>query len=195
MQTVRESFEGYTKNEVKKAITAREAPTMLGCLSERDMEYLVSSKELDDCPVTPHDLRNANAIFGGPDIAGVRGKTVRRAPERVITDYVAIPRDFLKLHTHVTLVADVMFVNNIPFLVTLSRGIKFVTAEHVRSRTAKQLAKSIKRVMQLYGRAGMIVQTVLMDMEFDKTVDELSDRTVVNTSAAQEHVAEIERQI
>ena len=63
VQTVRESFEGYTKNEVKKAITAREAPTMLGCLSERDMEYLVSSKEHDDCPVTPHDLRNANAIL------------------------------------------------------------------------------------------------------------------------------------
>ena len=29
----------------------------------------------------------------------------------------------------------------------------------------------------------MMVQTVLMDMEFDKTIDELSDRTVVNTSA------------
>ena len=34
-----------------------------------------------------------------------------------------------------------------------------------------------------------------MDMESDKSVDELSGRTVVNTSAAQEHVAEIERQI
>ena len=142
---MRESFEGYTKNEVKKAITAREAPTMLGCLSEQDMEYLVSSKELDDCLVTPHDLRNANAIFGGPDIAGVRGKLVRRDPQRVITDYVGIPRDFLKLHTHVTLIANVMFVNNIPFLVTLSCGIKFVTAEHVKSKTAKQLAKSINR--------------------------------------------------
>ena len=84
------------------------------------MEVLVSCKKLDDMPVAPHDLRNAKAIFGGPDIAGVRGETTRRALERVITDYVAIPRDFLKLHTHVTLIADVMFVNNIPFLVTLS---------------------------------------------------------------------------
>ena len=37
----------------------------------------------------------------------------------------------------------------------------------------------------------MVVQTVLMDMEFNKTID----RTVVNTSAARDHVAEIERQI
>ena len=38
------------------------------------MEYLVSSKELNDCHVTPHDFRNANAIYDGPVIAGVRGK-------------------------------------------------------------------------------------------------------------------------
>ena len=129
-------------------------------------------------------MRNAKAIFGGPDIAGARGETVRQASKRVITDYVAIPRDFLTLHTYVTLIANVMFVNNIPFFVTLSRGIKFVTAKHVKSMTAKQLAKSIKRVMQLYSRVGMIVQTVFMDMEFDKTVDELCDKTVVNASAA-----------
>ena len=47
---------------------------MLGCLSERDLEVLVSSKELDDMPVAPHNLRNAKAIFGSPDIAGVQGK-------------------------------------------------------------------------------------------------------------------------
>ena len=41
----------------------------------------------------------------------------------------------------------------------------------------------------------MIVQSVHMDMEFDKTVDDFSDRTVVNTSAAREHVTEIKRQI
>ena len=38
-----------------------------------------------------------------------------------------------------------MFVNNIPFLFTLSHGIKLVTAENIKSRTAKQLAKSINR--------------------------------------------------
>ena len=47
--------------------------------------------------------------------------------------------------------------------------------------------------MQSYAHGGMIVQTVLMDMEFSKTVDKLSDRTVVNTSTAREHVTEIER--
>ena len=39
----------------------------------------------------------------------------------------------------------------------------------------------------------MIVQTILMDMEFDSNKYELMGKTVVNTSAAKEHVAEIER--
>jgi hypothetical protein len=49
--------------------------------------------------------------------------------------------------------------------------------------------------MQLYSRGGMVVQTILMDMEFDKTVEPLMADVTVNTSAAQEHVAEIERSI
>ena len=49
--------------------------------------------------------------------------------------------------------------------------------------------------MQLYGRAGIVVQTDLMHIEFDKTIDKLSDQTVVNTSATWEYVAEIECQI
>ena len=87
------------------------------------------------------------------------------------TDYVAIPRDFLALHRFVSLVADVMFVNNIPFLITIYRGIKFVTVEYLRSLTDKELSKKLRRVMKLYGRGSMIVQTILIDMEFDSTKD------------------------
>ena len=53
MQTVRKISEGYTKHEVKRATTARKTLTMLGFLLEQDMKYLVSSKELDDCPDPP----------------------------------------------------------------------------------------------------------------------------------------------
>ena len=38
----------------------------------------------------------------------------------------------------------------------------------------------------------MIVKTFLMDMEFDKAIYDLMENVVVNTSAAKEHVPEIE---
>ena len=128
-------------------------------------------------------MNNAHAIFG-PDIAGVRGKTSRQKPDRVVIYYVAVPCNFLVLHKYVTLVADVWFVNNVEFLITMSRGIKFVTVVFIRTRNAKQLCKILKIVMKIYIRGSMQVQIILMDMGFDKTLDNMTEKAVVNTSAA-----------
>ena len=68
---------------------------------------------------------------------GLRGKTVRQRPERVVPEYLGIPRDFYRLHSFVTLTADVMFVHGLEFFTTLGRDIRFGTAEHVPYRTAK----------------------------------------------------------
>ena len=51
--------------------------------------------------------------------------------------------DFINLHKFVTLVADVIFVNDVTFLITVSHDIKFVMIEHIPTRTAKQLTKSL----------------------------------------------------
>jgi hypothetical protein len=97
-------------------------------------------------------------------------------------------------HTYVTIVADVMFVNGLSFLVTSSRGISQITIEFLPSRTAKCLASSINRVVRIYGRAGFIIQTSMMDMEFEKMENMLLGITL-NTTAVREHVGEIERKI
>ena len=90
--------------------------------------------------------------------------------------------------------ADVMFVNGLPIVVTSSRGISLITIQFLPSQTAKSLANSIMQVLQIYGRAGFVVQTSLMDMEFEKLKD-LIPQLTINTMAAREHVGEIERRI
>ena len=87
--------------------------------------------------------------------------------------YIAVPKYFLKLHKFVTLVAYVMFVNGASFLITMSRGISFVTVEHIPTCKANQLSKYLKLVMKIYSRSSIVVYTVLVDMAFDKTIDEL----------------------
>ena len=54
---------------------------------------------------------------------------------------------------------------------------------------------SVVQVLRLYGRAGLTVQTILVDIEFESIKNTLEDKTTVNTNAAKEHVAEIERSI
>jgi hypothetical protein len=91
---------------------------------------------------------------------------VRRPPESVTTNHVKIPREILEQHQRVTLAANVMFFNRVPFLVSVSQGINLVTAEHTPSCTAKQLAAGIRCIMYLYSHRGFQVDTMLMDNEF-----------------------------
>ncbi len=60
-------------------------------------------------------------------------------------DYMAIPKEFVSENKHVTLAADVFFVDGLPFLLTISRRIKFVTAEHCPVRTAKALSNHLSK--------------------------------------------------
>ncbi len=129
---------------------------------------------MTDCPVTISNVDNTNQIFG-PDLANLRGKTTRAKPDHVRIEYARIQKDFIQLHKHMTIVADIMFVNRLPFLITSSRGISLVTIKHLPSQTAKRLVHTLEQVFRIYGSAGFVVQTTMMDMEFDKLKNLLAD--------------------
>ena len=103
---------------------------MIGAPTEREYQGLVRHNFLQDCPITPSDIANAHNFFG-PDLANIRGKTVRRKPEHVSMEMVEIPQHILSNQQHVTLSADVMFVNQVPFLVSSSRNINLTTIAYV----------------------------------------------------------------
>ncbi len=90
VQMVQGNMEGFTKCEVKEAQKAREAQAMLGHPTNRNFLGMVHGGMISNCPVTANAVTNDHQIFG-PDLAGVRGSTVRRPPESVTTDYVQIP--------------------------------------------------------------------------------------------------------
>ena len=77
----------------------------------------MSHNQTKNCPVDYKDVTNTYKIFG-PDLAGVRGKTVRRKPERVVMNYVETPPEIRRRLSQITLTGDVMFVNKLPFFVT-----------------------------------------------------------------------------
>jgi hypothetical protein len=165
--------------------------SMVATPSPHDFQGLVRHNFLKDCPITPDDVDNAHKIFG-PNLASIRGKTVRHSPERVVTDYVAIPRDFFEKHNCITLVADIMFVNLVPFLVSALRSLNLITIKHAPQQTASKIAYLLQRIVRVYNRAGFTVQTILMDNEFEKVRDHVPTVNL-NLPAAGEHVAEIER--
>ncbi len=124
----------------------------------------------------------------------VWGKMVCRTPAPVVGDYVAVPHSLVDANKVIMLAAEVFFVDGTSFLLTVSRRIKFVTAEHVPVQTATSLSKHITQVLEVYGRAGLRVRTILMDGEFEK-LKPILPNVECNTTAVKEHVSEAERAI
>ena len=81
---------------------------------------------------------------------------------------MTLPRELVEVNKYETLAADVMFVSGLPFLITLSRRVRYVTVQFVPKRTAGELASALKLVIGLYRRPGFICQMALMDGEFEK---------------------------
>ena len=65
---------------------------------------------------------------------------------------------------------------------------------HLLTRTAKDVATNQNQLMHLYQKEGFKVQTILLDNEFNKVKDELP-HTIINMTAANEHVADVEQHI
>ena len=200
MQTVRGNYEGFTKREIARAKEARELQGRIGHPSDKDFNKLLKDKDnvsqslLHDCPTTLTDVSNAKTIYG-PSLPRMKGTSVRTKPVRAEPEYVRIPREIVEMNRYVTLVGDVLFVCGLPFLISMSRRIRFVTLEFVPRRTAKELTNGFKNILNLYKRAGFIAQCALMDNEFEPLKGPLLDTIEINTTAKNEHVGEIERKI
>jgi hypothetical protein len=164
VNTVKANREGLTDREFEKAKAARRALGLVGYPSPRDFKNMVRSNMIKNCSVTSNDIDNAHKLFGD-DIATLRGKTVRNTPEAVVADYVEIPKEILDMNKAVTIAADVMFVNGLPFVVIISRKIKFTRTEYVPSRSQSNLVKSLIKIVSLYKTRGF--NTALMDREFE----------------------------
>ncbi len=109
---------------------------------------------------------------------------MQQAAEPVVIDYVAVPHILVEANKIITLVADVFFVDETAFLLT----------EHVPVRTATSLSRHLKQVLEVYGCAGFVVRTILIDGEFEK-IKPLMPSVECNTTSAKEHVSEAEQTI
>jgi hypothetical protein len=140
---VQENFEGYTRYNIKKVQEAKKLQGMIGNPTKQEFAEMVCEELIANCPVTVQDVHNANQFFG-LDHTNRRGKTARTKPEHVRVDYVKIPWNYIEMHKYVMLVADVLFINSLPFLVTSLRGISLMTIEFLPLRTAKCLALTLE---------------------------------------------------
>lgn len=193
VNTVAENKARYSKRDYARAELARSVHNIIGRPALQDYLQIIDGNLLPNCPVTRADIKAAEDIFG-PNLGCLKGKTVRRAGEPVEIRTELVPLQIKQRYRVVTIAVDIMFVNKLPFLMTLSEGIKFGTLEHLNSRQEDVIGSAVERVQHLYKLRGFDVKFCKADEEFEAIRDILRELKIdLNTAAQNEHIAEIER--
>ncbi|KAG7345084.1 hypothetical protein IV203_032615 [Nitzschia inconspicua] len=98
----------------------------------------------------------------------------------------------LERHRDVTMATDILFVNKIPFLLTVSRDLHFVTVCDLPNWQLPTVEQELLKVVCLYEHCGFHVTSLLCDPEFE---DLQPTFPYLNPCSANEHVPEVERMI
>jgi hypothetical protein len=130
VDTVKTNQEGFTDRDYEHAKRAQKMMGLVRYPSPKDFKNMVYSNMIKNFPVASTYIANANTI-SGTDLATLKGNTVRITPLPVMTDYVQIPKEIVCLNHNMALEIDIMFVNSLPFMVSVSCKVKFTTAEYL----------------------------------------------------------------
>ena len=94
---------------------------------------------IKDSLIVPRVVRLAKTILG-PSVYGIKGKRTFRSKDPVQTpEQVQIPQPIEDHYKHLTITTDVLHVNQIPIMATISRGVHYRTVAPVPIMKAKTL--------------------------------------------------------
>jgi hypothetical protein len=85
---------------------------------------IIDKNLIANCLVTREDIMVAEDIFR-TNLGSLKGKTPQKASVVIEQKVSSIPPEIMNVHHDVVLAVDLIFVNEIPLLVTISHGIKF----------------------------------------------------------------------
>jgi hypothetical protein len=195
LQTIDENESFFTPRQVKQAKLARDVYKMVGRPSYHDFLEIIKNNLLPNSQISVQGLMQAEAIFG-KDLGAIQGKTTRVRPDHVPTDYVMVPPNIMEFNSQVVLAIDIMAINKMYFLLTVSRNIQFTTVEKLMNKKTATLENGISKVILLYKKRGFNVTVCLADLEFEAIRNELTKLEVtLNTCRPGEYVPEIEHKI
>ena len=79
-------------------------------------------------PVSIEDIHKTKKIYGC-NVPTLKGKTVCQQPGHVQTEYIEVLKSLRERIGKLMVTADIMFVNNIPFVVSVLRGVNLTMVE------------------------------------------------------------------
>jgi hypothetical protein len=198
-QTVKGESSHFSAIDCRRAAKVRDLQEALACPSDFDLANAIEHNVIGNNPFTRRDVRIAKKIFG-PDIAAMKGKTVKRKSKMPQEDDISdIPPNIIKEYSNVHLSIDIMHVNGIKFLISYSKHIGMLQTYCVRKNNRDAILGCILKMMQTYKSRGVFtVVSIEADGAFKSIKHDLQDKPYqveLTTCDADRHVETVERQI
>jgi hypothetical protein len=195
VSTVEHNKSNYTNQDYSRDVLARKVQVLVGRPELRDFVEYLDDNAIPNCPINRQDAINAHAILGR-DVDAIKGKTTRRKLKAVLAAVANnLPKEIMEVYRDVTLCIDIMFVNRIPFFLSISKKIHFITAEALDNKTQPSLEKALKRIYGVYRQRGFRINLIVADSELECTRGTIAGdlHSDLNICGEDEHVPEIER--
>jgi len=191
LSTVKENEANVSKRGIQQAKLARRVQKIIMRPGTRRYKDIIAKNYLRNCPIQTRHVQMAEDLYG-PEIGSIKGKTPRHTPPHVTARVDAVPPEILERHGRVSLAVDIMFVNKVPFLLTLARGLQIATVEELDNRQVTTVQRKISNTISKYEHRGFKIDTIMADEEF-APLTELMPTENFNICGADDHVPEIER--
>ena len=146
-------------------------------------------KHLHGYPVARADILAADTIYG-PNLGSLKGKTsfMTVLPACHHIDHLSDQIVCIAHNVHISM--DILFVNNIPFLLTKSKGIHYGAINFLSLSQLDVVAKILKQIVCQYCSRGLTVLVIHADPEFKALEDVF---TMLETVDQDDHIFDIER--
>eukprot|EP01033_Poteriospumella_lacustris_P012287 gene12287-8788_t len=191
--TVAEREQAYPQDQVKRAREARLLQELLGHVSTEALIRTISNGAMINAPVTGTDVLRAREIYG-PAEANLQGSKRKDKQKAIgILEYVPKP-----LQEEQVLLADVMYVQTEPYLISVSYPLRLVMTTILTDKKASSLANALVSHVESYGAKGFKVTRVLTDPEAAfRAAGEIVRRHGIDfdEGGVEQHVARVEAMI
>jgi len=97
-------------------------------------------------------------------LGSLKDETTRTKPSRVIINtYNELPAEMLEKYGDITLAVDIMYINEIPFVMMTSRAKHFGTAELIKNEKISTIMIALKQVIEAYKARGFQIGHIIAD--------------------------------
>jgi hypothetical protein len=159
VETVNENRAKYTKEEVKRADEARELWKTLAFPSTKDFIWMLKNGKVLGTRIAIHDVLRMFNIYG-TDCSVLKGRVVRKQPDKVIIE--SIERE---ISGDLVVAVDIMFIDGVAFLVSISRRLQLIMVEHLANKSAEELLRAVENLIATYKAQSFQVVAIVSDGE------------------------------